>query len=46
MFGYPEFLEAKRKELGLEKMDNAANAERMRQLYRLEASDIPEIPEH
>ena len=41
VFNYPEFLEARRQELGLEKMDNA---ERMKKLYGLEASDIPELP--
>ena len=42
VFGYPEFLEARRQELGLEKMDNM---ERMRKLYGVKTSDIPEIPE-
>ena len=42
VFEYPNFLEARRQELGLEKMDNA---ERMRKLYGVEASAIPEIPE-
>jgi hypothetical protein len=38
VFGYPEFLENRAKELGLEKMDNM---ERMRNLYGAEASEIP-----
>ena len=38
VFGYPEFLETRAKELGLEKMDNV---ERMRRLYRVAASEIP-----
>ena len=38
VFGYPEFLEARREELGLEKLDNV---ERMRKLYGVEPSQIP-----
>ena len=38
VFGYPEFLETKRKEQGLEKLDNV---ERMRKLYGVDASAIP-----
>ena len=38
VFGYPEFLEARRKELGLETLDNV---ERMRKLYGVQSSQIP-----
>ena len=39
VFGYADFLEARRQELGLEKMDNA---ERMRNLYGVSATVIPQ----
>ena len=39
VFGYSDFLEARRQELGLEKLDNA---ERMKNLYGVDESTVPE----